>query len=127
MKTRPKTIFLFILFFGFLFQFQESSGQDISCQEEYEIITENYDNRDVVNALLSYLLAKVTYYTLDDQGFVVPILRGMNMAFRVSLIFFVVYLAKGGQSLSQKACLALGENHSMPILGNTPVIAPETA
>lgn len=46
----------------------------------------------------------------------------MNMTSKVNPIFFVGFLARDGLSLNLRECLALGENHFMPILESTPVI-----
>lgn len=51
--------------------FAEIKAQTISCQELYEVVTENYDNRDAVNVMMSTMLTKAVYYTVDGNGFVV--------------------------------------------------------
>lgn len=67
-----QAILPFVIFFFF------SLGvtvQSISCQKVFDIVTEDYDYRDVLNPLMSTMLAKVTYYTLDGNGFVVAYIK----------------------------------------------------
>ncbi|NVK53838.1 MAG: hypothetical protein HWD85_12955 [Flavobacteriaceae bacterium] len=59
-----------------------SNGQGISCQEVYEIVTENYDYKDTVTPIGSSMLTRVTYYTLDGDGFVVANIKRNEYDFR---------------------------------------------
>lgn len=61
-----------------------SSGfaQSMSCSEVYQIVTENYDYRDVVTPINSTMLAKVTYYTLEGNGFVVARIKANQYDFQ---------------------------------------------
>jgi hypothetical protein len=60
----------------------KSEAQSVSCQELYNAVTENFDYRDVANPLMSTMLAKVTYYTLEGQGFVVAYIKSNEFDYR---------------------------------------------
>jgi len=51
------------------------TAQTMSCQEVYEIVTEQYDSKDTVNCYMSTMLAKATYYQLEGMGFVVAYIK----------------------------------------------------
>jgi len=69
-KMKHTLLIIFFLFFGRL-----SSAQEISCQKLYETITSQYDSESSVSCIGSSLLAKATYYTLDDMGFVIAYIK----------------------------------------------------
>lgn len=50
-------------------------AQNITCQELFETITENYDTKDNINCFGSSALIKITYYRLNNTGFAVAYIK----------------------------------------------------
>lgn len=65
-----------------------AEAQSISCQELYNAVTENYEYRDVANPLMSTMLAKATYYTVEGQGFVVAYIKSNEFDYQGSPYIF---------------------------------------
>ncbi|MAZ72341.1 MAG: hypothetical protein CMC70_04255 [Flavobacteriaceae bacterium] len=68
-----KNLFLFVLINAFCIV--PIHAQSISCQELFEIVTENYESKDEVTCYLSSMLTKATYYQLEGMGFVVGYIK----------------------------------------------------
>lgn len=64
-----------------LFAFSKGFSQSKSCSEVYQIFTDNYDYQDVITPINSTMLAKVTYYTLAGNGFVVARIKANQYDF----------------------------------------------
>lgn len=77
-------------------------AQTISCQELFETVTENYDTKDNINCFGSTALVKITYYRLENIGFVVAYLKKMIMISRDNPIYFVEFHSSYGVNLKQK-------------------------
>ena len=70
-----------ILFF-FLILKTPVNAQSISCQELFEGVTEYYDSRDNVTTIGSSMLAKVTRFTVDGDGFVIAYIKNNDYDFQ---------------------------------------------
>lgn len=88
MKSSFLTITILIVLLTFLSINNQSYSQTISCQELFEIVTENYDRIDRVTPLSSTMLAKVNYYTLEGAGFVVAYIKKNDFDFQGSPYIF---------------------------------------
>jgi hypothetical protein len=71
-------ILLFILFLGY----SKTYSQSISCQELFETVLNNYDDIQSVSCYGSKMLAKVDYYTLRNNGFVVAYIKSNDYDFK---------------------------------------------
>ena len=72
----------------FFFSLISVHSQSISCQEVLEIVTENYTYSDYVTPLGSSMLIKVTYYSVEGEGFVVANIKSNQYDFQGSLYIF---------------------------------------
>lgn len=88
MKSSFLTIKILIVLLTFLSFNNHSNSQTLSCQELFEIVTENYDKVDRVTPLSSTMLAKVNYYTLEGTGFVVAYIKKNDFDFQGSPYIF---------------------------------------
>jgi len=77
-KINKLSLLIFILT---IFSHITLKAQSVSCQELFEIVTENYDNRDFVTPIGSSMLAKVTHYTVEGNGFVVAYIKSNQYDF----------------------------------------------
>lgn len=70
MKIQHLSIVLFLSLSYFT-----SNGQGISCQDLYEIVTEEGYNYGSTSCYGSTAIAKAEYYTLEGTGFVIAYLK----------------------------------------------------
>ena len=71
-------VLLFILFWGC----SKTYSQSISCNELYDIVINNYDDKQSVSCIGSNMLVRVDYYTLNDNSFVVAYIKSFEYDFR---------------------------------------------
>lgn len=67
-----KRLLLFLLLFNFL---DGINAQNISCNELYNYVVENYDYEDSMSCFNSSVLARAEYYEVDGYGFVVAYIK----------------------------------------------------
>lgn len=77
-----KKALLFFLFLNASVSLITVHAQSMSCQEVFEIVTENYDSKNQVSCYGSSMLTKAIYYKLDEMGFVVAYLKSNEFDFR---------------------------------------------